>query len=80
LTWNLDLGAYYPIKFSESMQLRFTADWFNVTNAQRAVTLDQTLFINSGVAGVNPVANPFWGSGAIFQYPSAIRLGAKFSF
>src|SRR5947209_156626 len=28
LTWNLDLGAYYPIKISESKQLRFTADWF----------------------------------------------------
>lgn len=80
LTWNLDVGAYFPIKLSESMQLRFTADWFNVTNSQRAVTLDQTKLINSGVTGVAPVANPFFGSGAIFQYPSAIRLGAKFSF
>ena len=79
-TWNLDLGAYYPIKFSENMQLRFTADWFNVTNSQRAVTLDQTFLINSGVTGVAPVANPFFGSGLIFQYPSALRLGAKFSF
>ena len=79
-TWNLDLGAYYPIKFSETKQLKITADWFNVTNTQRAVTLDQTFLINSGVAGVAPVANPFWGSGLIFQYPSALRLGAKFSF
>ncbi len=37
------------------MQLRFTADWFNVTNTQRAVTLDQTFPINSGVAGVSAV-------------------------
>ncbi|HYJ91634.1 MAG TPA: TonB-dependent receptor, partial [Pyrinomonadaceae bacterium] len=36
-TWNLDLGFYYPIKFSESKELRFTADWFNVTNTQRAI-------------------------------------------
>jgi len=79
-TWNLDLGAYYPIKFSENMQLRITADWFNVTNTQRAVTLDQTYLINSGATGIAPVPNPFFGSGAIFQYPSAIRLGAKFSF
>jgi outer membrane receptor protein involved in Fe transport len=79
-TWNLDLGAYYPIKFSEDMQLRLTADWFNVTNAQRAVTLDQTFLINSGVTGVAPVANPFFGTGTIFQYPSAFRIGAKFSF
>ena len=79
-TWNLDLGFYYPIKFSESKELRFTADWFNVTNSQRAVTLDQTFLINSGVTGVAPVSNPFYGSGLIFQYPSALRLGAKFSF
>ena len=79
-TWNLDLGAYYPIKFSENMQLRLTADWFNVTNTQRAVTLDQTFSINSGAAGVAPVPNIFYGSGAIFQYPSALRIGAKFSF
>ena len=79
-TYNLDLGAYYPIRFSENMQLRLTADWFNVTNTQRAVTLDQTAYINSGVTGVPPVANPFFGTGQIFQYPSAIRLGAKFSF
>ena len=79
-TWNLDVGVYYPIKFSENMQLRFTADWFNVTNTQRGVTLDQTFQINSGVTGVAPVSNPFFGTGQIFQYPSALRLGAKFSF
>ncbi len=79
-TWNLDLGVYYPIRFSENMQLKLTADWFNVTNTQRAITLDQTYQITSGVAGVAPVTNPFWGTGAIFQYPSAVRLGAKFSF
>jgi hypothetical protein len=79
-TWNLDVGAYYPVKLSENMSLRFTADWFNVTNSQRAITLDQTFQINSGVTGVPPVTNPFYGSGIIFQYPSAIRLGAKFTF
>jgi hypothetical protein len=79
-TWNLDLGAYYPIKFSENMQLRFTADWFNVTNTQRAIFLDQTQLITLGVAGTPNVPNPFFGSGQIFQYPSAFRLGAKFSF
>ncbi|MBK8466162.1 MAG: TonB-dependent receptor [Chloracidobacterium sp.] len=79
-TWNLDLGFYYPIKMGEGKQLRLTADWFNVTNTQRAVTVDNTFSINSGVAGVAPVTNPFWGSGTIFQYPSALRIGAKFSF
>ena len=80
MTWNLDLGAYYPIKLSENMQLRFTADWFNVTNTQRAIFLDQTQLITLGVAGTPNVPNPFFGSGQIFQYPSAFRLGAKFSF
>jgi hypothetical protein len=79
-TWNIDLGLYYPIKFSENMQLRFTADWFNVTNTQRAITVDNTFLIDSGVAGIPPVSNPFYGSGTVFQYPSAFRLGAKFSF
>ena len=79
-TFNLDLGFYYPIKFGERRELRFSADWFNVTNAQRAVTLDQTFTINSGVTGVPPISNPFYGAGVIFQYPSSLRLGAKFTF
>jgi len=79
-TFQLDLGAYYPIQLGENRQLRFQADWFNVTNQQRAITLDQTFRINSGVAGVPPVDNPFFGSGQVFQFPSALRLGIKFQF
>ena len=79
-TQNLDLGAYYPIVFSENKQLRFQVDWFNVMNSQRALTLDQTFQINSGVTGVPPVNNPFFGSGLIFQFPSSLRLGVKFQF
>jgi len=79
-TMNLDLGFYYPIHFGEKKELRFTGDWFNVFNAQRAVTLDQTYSINSGVTGVPPVVNPFWGSALLVQAPSAFRFGAKFSF
>jgi outer membrane receptor protein involved in Fe transport len=79
-TYNLDLGGYIPIKFGESKQLRLTVDWFNVLNQQKAVTLDQTFQINSGVSGVPPVTNPFYGSGVIFQFPSSLRLGAKFQF
>jgi len=77
---NLDLGVYYPIKFGEKRELRLTGDWFNVFNSQRAVTLDQTFTINSGVSGVAPVANPFYGSALLIQAPSAFRFGAKFSF
>ncbi len=80
LTWNLDLGAYYPIRFSESKELRLTVDWFNVTNNQTAVREDETFLINSGSPGIAPVPNPFFGTGTIFQFPSAVRLGAKFSF
>src|SRR6185437_9872410 len=65
-TMNLDLGVYYPIKVGEGKELRFSGDWFNVFNSQRAVTLDQTFTINSGVGSgataVPPVPNPFYGS------------------
>jgi hypothetical protein len=79
-TFNLDLGVYYPIKVGEGKELRFTGDWFNVFNNQRAVTLDQTYSINSGVSSVAPVLNPFWGSALLVQAPSAFRFGAKFTF
>ncbi len=80
MTTNLDLGFYYPIKFGEKKELRLSGDWFNVFNSQRAVTLDQTYSINSGVAGVAAVLNPFYGSALLIQAPSAFRFGAKFTF
>jgi hypothetical protein len=81
-TYNLDLGAYYPIKFGESRQLRIQVDWFNVANAQRAIRQDETLRINSGIPGANAIQfpNPFYGQGTIFQYPSSLRVGIKFQF
>ncbi|MDX6383850.1 MAG: hypothetical protein QOK48_1423 [Blastocatellia bacterium] len=79
-TMNLDLGIYYPIKIGEKKELRLTGDWFNVFNSQRALTLDQTFTINSGVTGVPAVPNPFYGSALLIQAPSAFRFGAKFSF
>jgi outer membrane receptor protein involved in Fe transport len=79
-TMNLDLGVYMPIKLGEKTELRLTGDWFNVFNSQRALTLDQTFSINSGVSGVAPVVNPFYGSALLIQAPSAFRFGAKFTF
>ena len=79
-TMNLDLGVYYPIKIGEKKELRLSGDWFNVFNSQRALTLDQTYSINSGVTGVPAVVNPFWGSALLVQAPSAFRFGAKFTF
>ncbi len=84
-TYNLDMNAYYPIKFGEKKELRFQADWFNVFNSQRAIRLDETLSINSGIPGVanipaNRFPNPFFGAGTIFQFPSSLRLGVKFQF
>ncbi len=79
-TMNMDFGFYYPIKFGEKKELRLTGDWFNAFNSQRAVTLDQTFTINSGVSSVPPVPNPFYGSALLVQAPSAFRFGAKFSF
>ncbi|PYS83412.1 MAG: hypothetical protein DMF67_09160 [Acidobacteria bacterium] len=79
-TWNIDLGAYYPIQIGENRQLRLQMDWFNVTNNQRAIRQDTTFQINSGASGIPPVNNPFFGTGTIFQFPSALRLGVKFQF
>jgi hypothetical protein len=60
--------------------VRLSADWFNVFNQQRAQTLEQTYSINSGIAGVPPIVNPFWGAAYLVQAPSQWRFGAKFSF
>jgi outer membrane receptor protein involved in Fe transport len=79
-TWNLDFGAYYPIQLGENRQLRFQMDWFNITNNQTAIRQDTTFQINSGASGIPPVNNPFFGTGTIFQFPSALRLGVKFQF
>jgi hypothetical protein len=81
-TFNLDLGAYYPIKLGESRQLRLQLDWFNVFNNQRAVRQDETVRISSGIpgAGLIQFPNPFYGQGTIFQYPASLRLGIKFQF
>ncbi|HEY0320725.1 MAG TPA: TonB-dependent receptor [Pyrinomonadaceae bacterium] len=84
--YNLDLNAYYPIKFGENKQLRFQVDWFNVFNSQRPVTEDITFQINSGIPGAGAGAgslqffNPFYGNGLIFQSPSSLRLGVKYQF
>jgi len=79
-TYNLDLGAYYPITLGENKQLRLQLDWFNVFNNQRAIKEDETFLINSGAPGITPVPNPFYATGTIFQFPSALRLGVKFQF
>ena len=84
-TWNLDMNAYYPIKLGETKEIRFQADWFNVFNNQKAIRLDETFSINSGIPGVantpaNRLPNPFYGAGTIFQFPSSLRLGVKFTF
>lgn len=79
-TWNVDLGAYYPISVGEGKQLRLQVDWFNVFNNQEAIRQDETFLINSGAPGIPPVPNPFYGNGTIFQFPSALRLGVKFQF
>jgi outer membrane receptor protein involved in Fe transport len=79
-TTNLDVNAYYPIQVGENKQLRLQLDWFNVFNSQRAIRLDETFQLNSGITGVAPFLNPTYGSGTIFQFPSSLRLGVKFQF
>ena len=78
--FQLDIGAYYPLSVGEGKELRFMFDWFNVTNTQRAVREDETFLNTSGITGVPPISNPTFGTGTIFQFPSTMRLGVKFSF
>jgi len=82
--WNhqLDLGVYYPIKMGETRQLRLQFDWFNVINNQNALRADETVRFSNGIpgAGEGRFLNPFFGTGLVFQFPSTMRLGAKFSF
>lgn len=80
--YQLDMGAYYPFKMGEKREFRIMFDWFNVTNAQRAIREDETVRINSGIAGAQGIQfpNAGYGYGTIFQFPSNFRLGAKFSF
>jgi hypothetical protein len=51
-----------------------------VFNTQRAIRKDETFEITIGSAGEPNVPNPFYGTGTIFQYPTALRLGVKFQF
>ena len=72
-----------PVSFVSTVNARrgvFQVDWFNVFNNQRAIRQDETFQINSGAPGIPPVPNPFYGTGTIFQFPSALRLGVKFQF
>jgi outer membrane receptor protein involved in Fe transport len=78
--FNWDLGLAYPITVGEGREIRLQLDWFNITNRQSAIRQDTTLRINAGSGGIPPVDNPFFGQGTIFQFPSALRLGAKFKF
>jgi hypothetical protein len=85
-TFQLDMNAYYPLKLSEQKELRFQVDWFNLFNSQRAIRLDETFSVNSGISGLSVLdpntrfSNPFYGSGTIFQFPSSLRFGIKFKF
>jgi outer membrane receptor protein involved in Fe transport len=81
-TYTVDVGVSYPMKISEDKQLRIQFDWFNVTNAQRAIRQDETLRTNSGIPGAQSIQfpNPFFGQGTIFQYPSSLRIGLKLQF
>lgn len=78
----LDMGLYYPIKFGETTSLRLNFDWFNILNSQKAIRQDETVRLNGGIPGAAAIQfdNPTFGSGTVFQFPSTLRFGAKFSF
>jgi hypothetical protein len=54
------------------------------TSSTTSVQSDRTKHLEStaGIPGATSIqfANPFYGQGTIFQYPSSLRLGIKFQF
>jgi hypothetical protein len=88
---HLDLHLEYPIKVGERSELRIIADGFNVTNQQKANTVDnewtqraalETTDVNEcgGTDPGCPGANPFWNQVTAFQLPRSLRLGVKLSW
>lgn len=74
--WNnrLDLHADYPWNFTESMRLKFIADFFNVTNTRKIVRPQEFAETTIGVPNVD-FLQP-----RAFYAPFNMRLGLRFEF
>jgi hypothetical protein len=93
--YTIDLHLAYSIPIGKVLSLSLFGDVFNVTNAQRAVTVDEvwtraaaevTMDPNEcGGPGTGPgtdcpLGNPNWGRPLTFQEPRTVRLGARLTW
>lgn len=77
----LDLHLAYPFKITDTMELSLMADVFNVTNAQKAIAVDQEwTFCDETENCADVQTNPYWGEPSAYQTPRAYRLAVKFAW
>lgn len=93
--YKIDLHLAYSIPIGTVFSLSLFGDAFNLTDAQRAIAVDQTWTRDRGGETVDPDAcggpgtgpgtacprgNPNWGGPLTFQDPRTVRLGARLTW
>jgi outer membrane receptor protein involved in Fe transport len=93
--YTIDLHLAYSIPIGKVLSLSLFGDVFNVTDAQRAVSVDEVWTRAAAEATVDPNecggpgtgpgtacprGNPNWGGPLTFQEPRTVRLGTRLSW
>jgi hypothetical protein len=76
----LDLHADYPYAINERMRLRFTGDFFNVTNNRRLRLPDQFRQLDLGATNPDFLSPSTLTLTSGFHQPFNMRLGMRFEF
>ena len=93
--FTLDLHLGYTLRIGNAVSVSLFGDLFNVTNAQKAVSVDQNWTYadapsppdpnecggpGTGPGTACPEGNPNWGGALTFQDPRTLRLGIRLSW
>jgi hypothetical protein len=93
--FTLDLHLGYTLRIGSALSLRLFGDLFNVTDAQRAVGVDEVWTFaqaprtvdpnecggpGTGPGTACPQGNPKWGGPLTFQDPRTVRLGTRLTW
>jgi outer membrane receptor protein involved in Fe transport len=93
--FTLDFHLGYTLPIGKALSVSLFGDLFNVTNAQRAVGVDQVWTYAAAGSTPNPdecggpgtgkgtdcpAGNPNWGGPVTFQDPRTLRLGIRLSW
>jgi hypothetical protein len=93
--FTLDLHLGYTLRMGNALSVSLFGDLFNVTDSQRAVSVDEIWTFaradrtedpnecggpGTGPGTVCPQGNPNWGAPLTFQDPRTLRLGVRLSF